>query len=195
MMREKKEKKRWGLILFLVVIMLGTSFSVVLYYGFQGQSQSAKYNGIKFASSGNFWTADIGGRHAAFAYLPADVENIPAANDFSKLLQGKYEIDSTSEVNSTIKETIAQAQYQMELTLEEYNIYLRKGFTTNSTFRQVPVITCANSTQNVPVIFFSKSNSTNINLKGNCIVAEALTNTDVIRVKDRLLYGLLGVMK
>ena len=194
-MKEKKEKKRWGLILFLVVIMLGTSFSVVLYYGFQGQSQAAKYNGINFASNGNFWTAEISGRQAAFTYLPADVQNIPAANDFSKLLQGKYEIDSTSEVNSTFRETIAQAQYQMGLTLEAYNIYLRKGFTANSTFRQVPIITCANATQNVPVIFFTKSNSTNISLKGNCIVADALTAADIIRVKDRLLYGILGVMK
>ena len=194
-MKEKKEKKRWGLILFLVVIMLGTSFSVVLYYGFQGQSQSAKYNGIKFVSNGNFWIAEIEGRQAAFTFLPADVENIPAANDFSKVLQGKYEMDSTSESNSTFRESIAQAQYQMELTLEVYNIYLRKGFTANSTFTKIPIITCANATQNVPVIYFSKSNSTNINLKGNCIVAEALTNTDVIRVKDRLLYGLLGVMK
>ena len=193
-MKEKKEKKRWGLILFIVIIMLGTSVSFV-FFGYQPQSQAVKYNGIKFASSGNFWTADINGKYAAFTFLPADLENIRVPDSLN-FLQGKYEIDSTSEVNSTFKETIAVAQYQMGLTLQEFNIYLRKGFTANTSFSpSVPIIACSNATQDVPVILFIKSNSTNINVEGNCVYAEALTNTDVIRIKDRMLYGILGVMK
>ena len=193
-MKEKREKKRWGLIAFIVLIMLGTSFSI-FFNGFQSQSQIVKHNGLKFVNNGNFWVAKISGRDAAFNFLPADVENIPSA-DFSKLLQGKYQIDSTSEVNGTFREPIALVQYQMGLTLQTYNIYLRKGFTTNTTFgSQIPIIICNNATQNVPVVYFTKSNSTSISVKENCVVAEALTSTDVIRVKDRLLYGILGVIK
>ncbi len=193
-MREKKEKKRWGLIAFIVLIMVGTSFSVVVYYGFQSQSQAAKYNGIKFSNMGNIWIANINGRQAAFSFLPADLADIKTSGDIFGMLQGKFEIDSTSEVNSTFKESIALAQHQMGLTLEKYDIYLRKGFTSNSTFN-LPVIACNNTTQNVPVIYFKFSNSTNINVNGNCVIAEASTATDFIRVKDRLLYGILGVIK
>ena len=193
-MREKKEKKRWGLIAFIVLIMVGTSFSVVVYYGFQSQSQAAKYNGIKFSNMGNIWIANINGREAAFSFLPAELTDIKTSGDIFSMFEGKFEIDSTSEVNSTFKEPIALAEHQMGLTLEKYDIYLRKGFTSNSTFN-LPVIACNNTTQNVPVIYFKFSNSTNINVNGNCVIAEASTATDFIRVKDRLLYGILGVIK
>ena len=193
-MKEKKEKKRWGLIAFIVLIMVGTSFSVVVYYGFQSQSQAAKYNGIKFSNIGNIWIASINGRQAAFSFLPADLADIKTSGNIFGTFQGKFEIDSTSEVNSTFKEPIALAQHQMGLTLEKYDIYLRKGFTSNNTF-SLPVIACNNTIQNVPVIYFKFSNSTNINVNGNCVIAEASTATDFIRAKDRLLYGILGLMK
>ena len=193
-MREKKEKKRWGLIAFLVMIMVGTSFTA--YYGFQSQDQVSEYNGIKFRyrSSGSIWIAKISGREAAFSSLPQDAAGINASQDLPSLVQGKFEIDSTSEANSTFKETIALAQHQMGLTLQAYNIFLRKGFTSNNTFN-APVITCSSSPKNVPVIHFVKSNSTGITVKENCIEAAAISAADIIKAKDRLLYIILGVMK
>ncbi|HLC61882.1 MAG TPA: hypothetical protein VJI52_02600 [Candidatus Nanoarchaeia archaeon] len=191
-MKERTPKKKLGLILFLVIIMVGTSFSFV-FYGFAPATQTVKYNGISFSSGNNIWTAKINGQEAAFSFLPADVQDIPAKNDFSKILSGKYEIDTTSEVNSTNKEYIALAEHQMGLTLGSYNIYLSKGFTANNSFN-LPVISCSNATQYTPVIYFRHGNSTSISVQDNCVIAEASSNTEFIRVKDRLLYGILGVM-
>lgn len=194
-MREKKEKKRWGLIIFIVIIMLGTSVSFV-FFGFSPQNEVAKYNGIKFVknSAQNIWTAKINGKDAAFSFLPSEVEGVFAFDDIAKRLQNKLEIDVTYDINSTYKEAIALAHHQMGLTLEQYNIYVRKGFTTNNSFN-TPIIACNNSTINVPVVYFKYGNATSIHLEGNCIIAEASTNADFIKVKDRLLYGILGVMK
>ena len=191
-MKEKKEKKKWGLIVFIVVIMIGTTFSFV-FYGFAPASQTIKYNGISFENSNKIWIAKIKGINAAFSYLPDDVKNIPVSADVAALLQQKYEIDATYEVNSTFKQSIALAQHQMELTLNAYNIYLRRGFTANNSFN-LPIITCQNSTQTVPVVYFTYSNATGIHLDGACVVAEASRNEDFIRVKDRLVYDILGVM-
>jgi len=191
-MKEKNPKRRWGLILFLVIIMVGTSFSFV-FSGFSPSVERVKYNGFSFSTNGQIWTAKISGQEAAFSFLPADVQDIQVKNDFSKILSGKYEIDTTSEVNSTNKEYIALAEHQMGLTLGSYNIYLSKGFTTNTSF-SLPVITCANATQYTPIIYFRHGNSTSISVQSNCVIAEASSNTDFIRVKDRLLYGILGVM-
>ena len=194
-MKEKKEKKKWGLILFIVFIMIGTTFSFV-FFGFSPAEDKVKYKGISFVNNNRVWIAKINGQEAAFSFLPTEVENIFAFDDFSKMLQDKYEIDVTSEVNSTLKEAIAIAEHQMELTLGAYNIYLRKGFTTNTTFiPPIPIITCTNTTLNVPVVYFRYGNTTNIHLENNCIIAEASTNADFIKVKDRLLYGILGVIK
>ena len=192
-MKEKKEKKKWGLILFIVVIMIGTSFSFV-FFGFSPVSERVKYNGISFVSNGNIWIAKINGIEVAFSFLPKDVEDISASGDFAALLQGKFEIDATYDLNSTFAQAIALAQHQMGLTLDVYNLYLRKGFTTNNSFN-LPVITCKDATQNVPVVYFRHGNSTSIHVNNSCVIAEASTNVDFIKIKDRLLYGILGVMK
>ncbi|MEK6891960.1 MAG: hypothetical protein AABX25_02120, partial [Nanoarchaeota archaeon] len=113
-MKEKNPKRRWGLILFLVIIMVGTSFSFV-FYGFSPSVERVKYNGFSFSTNGQIWTAKINGQEAAFSFLPADVQDISVKDDFSKILSGKYEIDTTSEVNSTNKEYIALAEHQMGL--------------------------------------------------------------------------------
>lgn len=192
-MKVKKEKKRYGLILFIVVIMIGTSVSFV-FFGFSPATERVKYNGFSFASNGNIWISRINGVDAAFSFLPKETEDVYVLGDLYQILQGKYEIDATSDANSTYKESIALAQHQLALTLSAYNIFLRKGFTANSTF-QVPIITCNDATANVPVIYFTFGNTTNINVNNSCVIAEASSNTDFIRVKDRLLYVLLGVVK
>ena len=192
-MKVKKEKKKWGLIAFIVFIMIGTSFSFV-FFGFEGPSDVVKYNGIKFVRYSDRWEAKVNGQYAAFSYLPDETSDIPAIDDLSKRLQGKLEIDATYDINSTYKDFIALAQHQMGMTLANYNTYIRKGFTTNNTFN-LPVITCGDATQNVPVVYFRHGNSTGIHAEDSCIIAEASNNFDFIRVKDRLLYGILGVIK
>lgn len=193
-MKDRKEKNRWGLIVFIVFIMIGTSFSFI-FFGFSPQSEVAKYNGIKFSKnpSQNIWIAKINGRNAAFSFLPGEVQNIRMQEGTAAKLKNKFEIDVTYDLNSTYREAIALSQHQMGLTLNAYNIYVRKGFTANNSF-SLPIITCSNSTANVPVIYFRHGNSTGIHENG-CIIAEASSNADFIRVKDRLLYGILGVLQ
>ena len=192
-MKDKKERRKWGLIVFIVLIMVGTTFSFV-FYDSSPATEKVKYNGISFSGDGTKWIAKINGQYAAFTFLPNDVEKIPASGDFPAKLQGRFEVDSTYDLNSTYVQPIALAQHQMGLTLEAYNIYLRRGFTTNSTYN-LPIIRCSNATSNVPVIYFRQGNSSNIRTENNCIIAEAPTANDFIRIKDRLLYGILGVLK
>ena len=192
-MKEKKERKKWGLILFIIFIMIGTSVSFV-FFGFSPATEKVKYNGVSFVNNGNIWIAKINGREAAFSFLPDEVEGINASYDFSQKLQNKFEIDATYDLNSTYRESIALAQHQMGLTLAAYNIFVRKGFTANNTFN-LPIITCSNATINVPVVYFKHGNATNIHTKNNCIIAEASSNADFIKVKDRLLYGVLSIIK
>lgn len=191
-MKEKKEKRKWGLIFFIVLIMIGTSFSFV-FFGFSGVDEKVKYNGIVFVKLPDRWEAKINGQFAAFSFLPGEVENV-LVEDFSQRLRGKFEIDATYDSNSKFNQSIALAQHQMVLTLAQYNIFVRKGFTTNNTFN-IPIITCENSAINVPVVYFRYNNVTNIHLEDSCVVAEASSNADFIKIKDRLLYGILEVIK
>ena len=191
-MKEKKEKRRWGLMLFIVMIMVGTSFSVV-FFGFSGTREVVKYNGIKFARMQDRWEAKINDKSAAFSFLPNEVEVI-ADNESAKLLQNKFEIDVTYNQNSTFKEAMALAQHQMALTLANYDIFVRKGFTSNNTFG-LPIIGCKDATADVPVIYFRHGNETKISNKNSCVIVEASSNAEFIMAKDRLLYSILGVIK
>ncbi len=191
-MKEKKEKKKLGLILFIIFMMIGTSVSFV-FFGFGPQSEVTKYNGIKFTGLQGRWEAKINGKIAAFSFLPDEVKGIKAGGSAGRL-QDKLEIDVTYDLNSTYRESIALAQHQMALTLAQYNIFVRKGFTTNNTFN-LPIITCEDSTISVPVVYFREGNSTGIYVSGDCIIAEAPSDAGFIEVKDRLLYSILGVME
>lgn len=192
-MKEKKEKKKWGLIILLVFIMIGTSFSFI-FLGFQPQNEVSRYNELKFVRHQGWWEAKINGRTAAFSFLPGEVEKIPAFGDFSRILRNKFEVDITYDMNSTYNESIALAQYQISLTLAQYGVFVRKGFTANNTFN-IPVITCNEATSNVPVVYFRQGNTTRINLENNCVIAHASSDMDFIKVKDRMLYEILGVVK
>src|SRR3989344_5003626 len=192
-MKEKKEKKKVGLILFIVMIMIGTSFSFV-FFGFSGSSEVVKYDDIKFVRKIDRWEAKINDRQAAFSFLPAEAENIPDADGSAKLLQNKFEIDTTYDLNSTYREAIALANYQMGMTLSNYNIFIRQGMASNNSFN-MPIIKCTGATLQVPVVYFREGNSTRISVKDNCIIAEANSNADFIRIKDRLVYSILGVIQ
>ena len=193
LMKGRKEKRKWGLIVFIIIIMIGTTFSFV-FFGFQTQTDVAKYNGIKFVRYADRWEAKINGKRAAFSFLPAEVKDLNASGDFSKMLQNKIEIDVTYDSNDTYKESIALAQHQMGLVLSQYGIFVRKGFINNNTFN-VPVIACKDASANVPVIYFKTANSTNIRVESNCVIAEASSEINFIKLKDKLLYGILGVVK
>ncbi len=193
---KNKERKNWPLIVFMIIILMGTSFSFV-FFGFAPPSDKIKYKGISFTHNPNqgIWIAKINGKYAAFSFLPKDVENISVNAKIPSLQAGTYEIDVTYDFNDTYKQAMALAQHQMALTLEQYGIYVRKGFTTNNTYN-LPIINCDEATQVVPVVYFRSGNSTSTTIysEGNCIIAEASKNQDFLKLKDRLLYGTMGLI-
>src|SRR3989344_3202647 len=183
-MKQRKEKAKTWIILFMVILMVGTSFSVLL-FGFGGSANSVKENGIKFTTNGEMWLAKINGKPAAFSFLPSETASINITGQLPELA-GKLEIDVTSIPEDKTNSSIALAQHQMGLTLSNYNIFVRWGFTGNNSYN-MPIIKCSDHNPAVPVIMFKSSNETRISI-GECIMAEASSDLDMIRVKDKLVY-------
>ena len=191
-MVRKEKKNRMGAILafFIAFIMVGSILGIVM--SDRGSNQF-KYKDIKFRQGADGWSTVINNRELMFNYFPSDVEQINLSSDITTLLVNKPEIDTTSVVNDTFSEEIALAQYNMNLVLKNLNVYLRRGFTTANIFN-LSVITCEDATFAVPVVYFKQSNQTKIDLDDNCIIAEARNNIDVLRIKDRLLYSMFGII-
>ena len=191
---EKGQRAKKFMVYFIAFIMVSSAFGVV-FFGFSGNSaSSAQYDEFKFFNRQNFWSTTINGKDALFTYFPADVENINAEQNAINKLKNVIEIDITSDFNDTYAEQIALAQYQMGITLSNFNAFVRAGFTAKNNYNQ-PLITCNISTSFVPVIYFKSSNETKIYLQNDCIIAEAENVNDVIRIKDRIVYGIFGIIK
>ncbi len=189
MRKEKKSKLGAVLVFFIAFIMVSSIIGFI--YG--GERDTFKYKDIKFTRTQNEWSAVINNRKMVFNYFPAEVEGVNVSSDVITALLNKPEIDTTSETDDMFAEEIALAQYNMALTLNNFNIYMRRGFTTNNTF-DLPIITCENATVVVPIIYFEHSNETRVSIENNCVIAEARNNFDVLRIKDRLLYSILGII-
>jgi len=189
---EAKRKKILGVI--LGITMFGSIFTFI-FFGFNTGGRASgvvDYNGFEFINRGTHWSTIVDGREALFTYLPDDLGFIFVNPDVINSLKNKIQIDITSDFNDTSAETIAVAQYQASITLNNFNVFARNGFTSKQ--QNFPVITCNDSSNFVPVIFFKSSNGTRVYLDNDCVIAEASNPADVIRIKDRLVYGILGII-
>ena len=190
--REKSNIGKKMIVYFIGITMVFSVFGVI-FFGFgAGSSGTVKYNGFEFIDKGNFWSVNINGREALFTYLPDEAASINVESSAVEKLKGVVQIDTTSEFNDTLAEPIALAQFQMGTTLFDFNIFARNGFTAE--YDHFLIITCKDATQFVPVIYFKESNTTNVHMENNCIIAEAANAADMLRLKDRLVYGILGVI-
>jgi hypothetical protein len=85
---------------------------------------------------------------------------------------------------------------RLELT-EEYiknDIYFISGKIQESDkYPSLPLIDCNNATFYTPVIKFERSNITEIETEGNCIIMKG-RGLDFVRYRDLLVYNLYGVL-
>ena len=189
----KVQRKRKLMVGFMAFIMIGSVFGVI-FFGFATGGTSLKYNDLKFVRKGNVWTTNINGKDAIFSYFPAEVELIEVKSEIIDMLRNKIEIDVTADANDTFIQSIALAQFQMKSTLGNFNVFVRDGSTTQNSFN-MPIITCDDATQIVPVIYFKEGNETKIYFNESCIIVEADDNVDFIRAKDRIVYGMFDIIR
>ena len=192
MRKDKSQRNKKIMVYFMAFVMVGSVFGVIFFGGGTFQNKY-EYNDLEFVQQRDLWITKLNNKEAAFNYLPYDVANINLSNDIKSRLTNLIEIDVTSEFNNSFKEHIALAEHQMALTLSSFDIYVRRGFTTKNEFG-LPVITCQDSTQNVPVIYFIEGNETRVYLKNDCIISESKNGFDFLRIKDRILYQILGII-
>lgn len=169
-----------------------TSVFGVIFYGFSNQTR-LKYNKIAFIRKDNHWEAKINNKIIKFDYFPKEVEDINISAEILNKLKATPEIDITYDINSSFAETMAYILYELKTILEP-EIYIRTGFTTATRYNQ-PIITCEDATIAVPVIYLKDYNITQIHLNNNCIVVYAKSAVDLIKIKDRLLYGILNIIE
>jgi hypothetical protein len=195
MRKEKKEgifSKRNLMAMFIVFIMIFSA--LVVFVSRSGNEEGGiTYKNSQFTSKGGYWETTINEKTLQFEYTPYDVEEINLTNDTVNRLLNTLEIDATADFNGTYKKGTALAQYRLGQNLKIKDIYIRPG-SINKTQYNIPIITCRDSTQKIPVIYFKESNETKVYLDGNCIIAEADSDINFVKIANKMIYSILGVV-
>ena len=185
---EKRKKQAMGIFIVLIMTM-----SVLGYMFGKDTAEQISYNDFKFNRIGNRWGTKIDQSEYIFDFFPSQVENINVSEDIINRLTNSMQIDMTSDIDSEYQEAIALSVFELSNYLALNNQYARVGFTQLNEYEK-PMITCIDATASVPVIMFEKSNETKVYTQGNCIIAKSKSESDFIAIKDRLLFGLIGIM-
>lgn len=195
----RKEENRTKKILFGALLLfvlassiIGFSFSAIP-FGLQEQQGKLKYNGIELTQTQTGFQTAIDGQILEFTYLPADVQGLNVSPAVARLESAKV-IYATSHPNSSIAPAISGAEFDMARMLEKKkNSFLDTAFTEPNIYGKA-VITCREATPYVPVIYFNMTNTTtSITEEGSCIIVNAGSETDFERIRDKIIYELLGI--
>lgn len=133
---------------------------------------------------------------------PGDVKNISIEKGIAvKLIKKQVYITQDIElVNKTKKATIiAPTEFGRILGNRDYGIYgLNVNnaviYSTNDTEAAgLPVIDCNSVNNDLAVVKFVEGNENKIYSEGECVILEAVSGSDFIRVADRLAYSLLNI--
>ncbi|MDD5086907.1 MAG: hypothetical protein PHV16_04090 [Candidatus Nanoarchaeia archaeon] len=193
MARKKTKKNRSGFWFVIAIAFLMLTSTIG--YVFKGGS-SYKYNGFSFSGSEDGrWIAKINGKNMIFYYHPENLENINISQDIINNLKNTNMVYFTYDINNTYREDIAAINLELSNILwNDFKIYSSNGLTSDNDFN-IDIINCSNATKANPVIYYKKADNTSIDIQDYCIILNGRTGMEFMALKERLLYGLYGVIE
>ncbi len=160
-----------------------------------GGGDSLKYGETSFRYVNGEYAAKIGKAEHIFSYFPTEVEDIALPPE------AKMALLSTPQVILTFKPVPGQsfaidsARFDISNALYGSGKSVVEGIAGLDSRYAIPYITCENATAFVPAIFIEVSEGEmGISFTDNCIILRGQGEDDILKLKDRLLYSIYGVM-
>jgi len=196
MRRHKKPPKFWNkeaIMVYFIIIILSLSIGGFL-FGSNEPVHSERYKDHILIFDNNWWRLKEN-NNARFHYLPHVLENFSVDNTVIDRLKTSKMIYTTFNPNAEDISSIELVRLELREEFPvNFNIYVVDGIAEEDENYNLPIVTCENATMFVPVMSFVNNNNTGIMIKDNCITIEA-QEEDIIMLKDRLVYGMLGVLE
>lgn len=130
---------------------------------------------------------------------PKTLEEIEVQKNINNKILNKKFVYITLDPNFKGDAVIASIDIAKVLGTADYSVFkipTQGAFTysnnVNSTI--TPIITCNNANNDIGVILLNLSKENKIYSSRECVILEATTYDNLIKVADRLVYNLLGVM-
>lgn len=180
--------------LFIAGIMILSTLGVILDYQ-TGSNNKMEYNGYKFEQMYDGIQTKINGQKFILTYFPEQLEHINISTEAKQMLKNLQVFAITYDTESEYKESFAEQQYNLAEKLAIIDKYVIPGVANNTGVEQIPVITCRNATNAMPVILFKEGLTTNMTLKNSCLTINIGSMYEAPQVGDLLFYQITGVMQ
>jgi hypothetical protein len=208
---EKEESKNSTLTFIvlasiLVLVLLGIVF-VPRYFAAK-EKQENTYNGFEFTQDGDFWFTVVSKGDQPFSipfyYHPKDLEDVvveQGIRDKFFAMQGNGSIFIAVDPEAGNNKVVIAGVEIAKITGDRYgllNVPTKSAFlrepasaTVNT---QTPILNCANATPNRLIVVLIESDKNLASSRGNCVILESRDYNESVRVADRTMYHLLGIM-
>lgn len=194
----KKERKNKMLVLFMLIIfVLSTVGSVVIYYSNGEETLTRTYgeNKYKFVSKsdelGNmFYEVSYKDEKFTTFFLPENLALNLDENTKNIIKNANY-FYFAFDPNDESVQLMDYLRFDLRNNLPTGKFFF-DSLVDNSTLYNLPKVTCQNSTVIAPVIIVKSSNVTKVENLNSCINIE-LNSQSVLQVRDSLVYVLNGV--
>lgn len=198
---KKKDYSKLNQILiggFLVFLMIASVVGFVLNYS-SGEGNPLNYNGYEFevSSDQTFIFTEVNGKNYQFYNVPLNIEylNLPseAVDDINNAELVYFTFDSSDEINLPYAELI---RFDLDNYMLTKNKFVASGVynTPSGLYESFPVIDCENATKSTPVIKLINSTVTLFTYSDYCLEIQG-TGAELVQSRDRLMFGLLGIIE
>jgi hypothetical protein len=193
--REAKKVRRNRMMIGAITIFVMLGGGLGIFASNIGTKENAvSYNEMMFEFTERGWMTKINGEKIYFTHHPLEVENIELNNETLTLLKEADNILLSYNPNSIYSNIIANAQYFLSENLAKQGYGIGNGFNIETQY-QVPLITCENASKENIVILFEESSEISIEVNEYCILGYSNTDEGFYRISNRLLYGLMNIIK
>ncbi len=159
-----------------------------------------KIDDYKFERVVGGWQLDTEYGRVPFQFLPTDVDGITIPQEITRGIQNARMVlitmDPEGHDMNGLRE-IASITFSLSEILNERLSVYNPPPTISREDERVPnstIVSCENSTSYMPVILFKTGNMTEAKIESTCIVFTGESNRDLARLKDKLMYDLVGVV-
>lgn len=206
----KKPKTKQFLILIGIIIILFLAIIVIPQYLKKAEFESNKYNGFDFVEQddGLWYTMVQKGVQPywiPFYYHPKDLEDIPVDSNikgkFFEMRDNNGTIFITLDPDAGDNNVVIAGVEISRITGSRYdllNVPTRSAFikppSSGSAETETPIVTCADSNNKTLVVWLTLSHSNIAYSYDYCVRLEAKDYKEMIKVADRTMYQLLGIM-
>lgn len=185
----------WLAIFAVLIVIIALSFNAYNNY----QNKNNEYNSYQFvqASSGE-WIVDLSFGPLPFYYHPRDVDMIPVDPNAQKALNIVADNDGQIVISLDPDFDVprqATAAFEIsKVTSQVYTIPTFHAITKDINDSSVKIATCANSGIKQLVYEVRITNKNEIRYENECIILEAKSPEELIKVTDAYMYRMLGVI-